>query len=227
MTKAQFKAGRLKAGLTQARAAAKLGLSQPYLSLLETGARRLTDGVENAAVKLYRLPPPLLAVPELPRWANSQGKLPHQLAALGYPGFSHLRKSPPTNPAWVALEAVSGHNLDGRVAEALPWVLERYPELDWKALVTYAKVRDAQNRLGFFVTLARELAESRSNMKASAKLKEVERELERSRLAAETTLGRDSMTQAERNWLRENRTPEAERWNVLSRLTASELPYVS
>jgi hypothetical protein len=109
----------------------------------------------------------------------------------------------------------------------MPWVLERYPELDWKGLVAHAKLRNAQNRLGFFVTVARELAEGRSNAEASAKLKEVEGELERSRLAAETTLGRDSMPEAEKRWLRENRPPQAKRWNVLSSLTASELPYAS
>ena len=109
----------------------------------------------------------------------------------------------------------------------MPWVLERNPKLDWKGLVTYAKVRNAQNRLGFFVTLARELAEARSNVETSAKLKDVEKELELSKLAAETTLGRDSMPEAEKEWLRKNRPPQAKRWNVLSSLTAAELPYAS
>lgn len=227
MTKDQLRAARLKSGLTQVKAAARLGLSQSYLSLLEGGARKVTEGVAHAAARLYHLEPPLLRTPEPPRLGNVQRRLPHQLAALGYPGFSHLRKSPPTNPALVALEAVSGDNLDGRVAEAMPWVLERYPELDWKGLVTYARVRNVQNRLGFFVTLARELAERSSNAEASAKLKEAEEELELSRLAAETTLGRDSMPEAERAWLRLHRSPEAAHWNVLSSMAASELPYAS
>jgi hypothetical protein len=185
----------------------------------------VTQGVAHAAARLYHLEPPLLATPEPPRLGNVQRKLPHQLAALGYPGFSHLRKSSPANPALVALEAVSDDNLDGRVAEAMPWVLERHPELDWKGLVTFAKVGNVQNRLGFFVTLARELAEGRSNAEVSAKLKEVEKELELARLAAETTLGRGSMPEAEKKWLRSHRPPQAKHWNVLSSLTASELPY--
>ena len=61
----------------------------------------------------------------------------------------------------------------------------------------------------------------------SGSSKEVEKELELSRLAAETTLGRESMPEAEKRWLRENRPPEAKHWNVLSSLTASELPYAS
>ena len=227
MTSHQLKAGRARAGLTQVKAAAKLGLSQAYLSLLESGARRVTPGVAHAAANLYDLEPPVLATPEPPRLRDVQRKLPHQLAALGYPGYSHLRKSPPPNPTLVALEAVTDGTLDGRVAEAMPWVIERHPKLDWKGLVTYAKVRNAQNRLGFFVTLARELAETRSNFETSARLKDVEKELELSKLAAETTLGRDSMPAAEKEWLRKNRPPQAERWNVLSTLTAAGLPYAS
>ena len=202
-----------------------MGLSQTYLSLLESGARKVTDGVAHAAARLYRLEPPLPAPPEPPRPAGVLKKLPHQLATLGYPGFSHLRKSPPVNPALVTLEAVSDDDLDGRVAEAMPWVLERYPDLDWKSLVTYAKVRDVQNRLGFLVTLARELAEARSNAEAAVKLKDVEKELERSKLTAETTLGRESMPEAERAWLRVHRTDEARRWNVLAGMRARDLPY--
>jgi hypothetical protein len=55
-------------------------------------------------------------------------------------------------------------------------------------------------------------------------LKEVERNLERARLAAETTLGREAMPQAEREWLRMNRTPLARHWNVLASLSSEQLP---
>ena len=163
--------------------------------------------------------------PSPPARGRSEKTLPNRLAALGYPGFSHLRKSPPVNPALVVLETVSTNDLDGRVAEAMPWVLERHPHLDWKSLVAYAKVRDVQNRLGFFVTLARELAEARPNPTASARLTRVESQLEASRLAAETTLGRDSMPEAERAWLRKHRPPEARHWNVLSAMKVQDLPY--
>ncbi len=33
------------------------------------------------------------------------------------------------------------------------------------------------------------------------------------------------MPLAERNWLRQNRTPQAAHWNVLTSLTADGLPY--
>ena len=35
------------------------------------------------------------------------------------------------------------------------------------------------------------------------------------------------MPEAEKRWLRENRPPQAEHWNVLSSMTAAELPYAS
>jgi DNA-binding XRE family transcriptional regulator len=42
MTFEDLKAGRTAKGLNQTQAAARLGVSQPYLAMLENGARRLT-----------------------------------------------------------------------------------------------------------------------------------------------------------------------------------------
>jgi len=223
----RLRPGRERSGLTQVEAAARLGLSQPYLSQLERGQRAVTSSVARAAAKLYRLPATALPVPlEPPKGRTKRDKLARQLAALGYPGYSHLRPGPPVNPALVVLEALSEDNLDARVTEALPWVLVQYPELEWKWLVSHAKLRNLQNRLGFLVAVAGDLAEDHPDRSAAAaRLKEVERELERARLAAETTLGREAMPAAERAWLRENRPPQAKRWNVLASLTAEQLPY--
>jgi len=223
----QLRLGRERAGLTQVEAAARLGLSQPYLSQLERGRRAVTSSVARAAARLYRLPATALPVPpEPPQGRAEPDRLARQLAALGYPGYSHLRPSPAVNPALVVLEALSEDNLDARVTEALPWVLVQYPELDWAWLVSHAKLRNLQNRLGFLVEVAGELAAGRPDRSAAAaRLKKVELELERARLAAETTLGREAMPAAERSWLRVNRPPQAERWNVLASLTAEQLPY--
>jgi transcriptional regulator with XRE-family HTH domain len=214
-------------GLTQVQAAARLGVSQPYLSQLERGQRKTTPRLAWRAARLYRLPPTALPPPgEV--GGDAASRLPHQLAALDYPGYSHLRPSPPVNPAVVVLEALSESGLDARVAEALPWVLVRYPELDWGWLLPRVKARDAQNRLGFLVTVAAELAESTSEwMASSGRLRQVEQDLEKSRLVAETTLTRDSMPSAERSWLRDHRPPEAVRWNVLSTMNATQLPYAA
>ena len=226
MNGTELKQGRLAAKLTQVEASERLGLSQPYLSQLERERRAVTPGLARAAARLYRLPPTSLAPPpEPPDSRDVSERLPNQLAALGYPGFSHLRKSSPVNPAVVALDALSERNLDERVAEAMPWVLEQFPELDWKWLVDHAKRRNVQNRLGFLVTVARMLAKKRLNKTAVEKLSSVKEELESSRLVAETTLGREAMPLAERVWLRAHRSPEARHWNVLAGLTLQELPY--
>jgi hypothetical protein len=143
---------------------------------------------------------------------------------LGYEPYGYLRRGAAENPAVVALEALTEHDLDGRVAEALPWVLRRYPDLSWTWLVDHAKQRNVQNRLGFVVSLARQSAERRGENHVADLLSRVEKELEPSRLAAETTLARESMTPAERKWLRENRSDAARHWNVLSGMTAESLP---
>ncbi len=225
----KLKAFRLEAGLTQVEAAARLGLSQPYLSQLERGQRRLTEEHARAMARLYGLPPTSLPVPaEPPREKWPGQRLPHQLAALSYPGYAHLRPSPPVNPAVLVFEALSRNDLDARVAEALPWVFLRYPDLDWRWLVSRVKLENLQNRLGFLVGVARELAQRRPEWSRSApRLEKAERELELARLTAETTLSRDSMTEAEKEWLRANRPPGAERWNVLSSMTAEQLPYAA
>lgn len=225
MTGETLKEGRLAAGLTQVEAARRLRLSQPYLSQLERGRREVSPHLARMTLKLYRLPPTSLAPPSELGQGADPGRLPNQLATLGYPGYGHLRKSPPVNPAVVVLDAVSEKNLDGRVAEAVPWVLERFPDLDWKWLLDRAKRHDLQNRLGFLVTVAQKLAEKGHHRASVEKLASVRDELEKSRLVAETTLGREGMPAAEREWLREHRSPEARHWNVLSGLSARELPY--
>ncbi len=213
----------MRAGLTQARAAARLRVSQPYLSQLERGRRPVTVRLARAAAKVYRLPPTTLPVPPEPlRSPSDADRLARQLAALGYPGYSHLRPGRPVNPSRLLLDAVSQDNLDARVTEALPWVLLKYADLDWDWLVSNTKLWNLQNRLGFLVGLAGELAERRTEP-ATAELKKVERDLERARLAAETTLGREAMPAAERAWLRANRPPRARHWNVLTSLTAEHL----
>ena len=49
--------------------------------------------------------------------------------------------------------------------------------------------------------------------------------LDRSRLAKEDTLCHDSLTEAERKWLRVNRPPEAAHWNLLTDMKAENLPH--
>jgi hypothetical protein len=115
--------------------------------------------------------------------------------------------------------------LEARVGEALPWVVWQYPDLDWTWLVAQAKLHDLQNRLGFVVGLAREVAKRKGPTATADALGEVEQRLEQSRLAREDTLCRESMTLAERRWLRERRSGQAELWNLLTGLIPDHLSY--
>jgi hypothetical protein len=110
--------------------------------------------------------------------------------------------------------------------EALPWVLLTYSDLDWGWLVRHLKLQDAQNRLGFLVAVAKDLAADRAEFEpALRQLSAVERQLERARLAREDTLCRESMPKAERRWLEANRSALARHWNLLTGLNAGQLSY--
>src|SRR5688572_22160250 len=223
-----LKDGRRKLKLTQAAAAARLGVSQPYLSQLERGRRPLTPRLARAAATLYQLPATALPMPERVDTPADPAKLARRLAGLGYPGFAHLRAGSKSNPAAVVLEALLQPDLEVRLSEALPWVLLAFPDLDWRWLVDRSKLHDVQNRLGFVVALAKAVAARHADLShVAARLAAPEQRLERARLAREDTLGRESMPSAERRWLAENRSPAARHWNMLTSLTVDQLSYAA
>ncbi len=216
-----LRAARVQKGWTQVQTARALGVSQGYVALLEGGSRRLTPRLAQVMVLALGLPPTALPVREEP---GSAAELATDLANLGYPGFVHLRRSAraPRNPTAVLFEALQSDSLDARAAEALPWLVATFQELEWNWLFGRVKVLDLQNRLGFVVALGRQLAE-RSNAATTSTLREKEELLEQSRLAKEDRLGRPAMTEAERHWLRRNRQGPAAHWNMLSSLTSDHL----
>src|ERR1700675_2903659 len=153
----QLKRARLERGWSQQQAAARLDVTQPYLSMLESGRRSLAP-LARRLMQVYGLPPTVLPVHEV-RENVTADFLAHELALLGYPGFAHLRGGAKrANPAEFLLTALAQRNLDARVVEGLPWLVLRYPDmpLDW--LVREARARTLQNRLGFVVTLGRRAA---------------------------------------------------------------------
>jgi hypothetical protein len=99
--------------------------------------------------------------------------------------------------------------------------------MDWDWLVRNAKVHDRQNRLGFAVALASEVAEGKNENGRARKLRQCLEDLESARLAREDTFCHDSMTQAERAWLREHRSSAAAHWNLLTDMKGEHLAYVS
>jgi len=223
---------RKKLGLRQADVSRELGVSQAYVSMVERGERDWPRGRLAKAVRVYGLSPAALALP-----SNAEGpsavdpdELMKDLAALGYPGFSHVRARRQKNPAQVLLTALAQPDLDSRLTEALPWLVLKFEDLNWEWLVRNAKSNDLQNRLGFVTTLARRLAELNTPDSASKKaqrLAEREAELERSRLEREDTLCGQSLTRAERLWLEESRPPDAARWHLWTDLAPQHIRYVA
>jgi transcriptional regulator with XRE-family HTH domain len=217
---------RERKGWTQQEVAARLGVSQAYVSQLERGRRRLTKPLLARLQRHFDVPPTQVPVEAVGRALDSQG-LAESLGALGYPGFSHVKRGHPRNPAQVVLVALQQDHLEPRLAEALPWVVWHYPNLDWRWLVDRAKVGDLQNRLGFLLVLAGKLAERAGDLATASQFAARVEQLERSRLVREDTFGRNSMTRAERAWLASQRSPEAQHWNLLTDLRAERLPYAS
>lgn len=227
MTAEQWKTGREKAGLTQVAAAGSLNVTQPYLSQLEKGLRVASDELARKAAELYQLPA-ALPLPEPLDVLRSPDDLQQELAALGYPGFEHVRSNTVRNPAEVVLSAVVKPDLDTRLVEALPWVLSRYTDLNWEWLRDHAKLNNAQNRLGYLVHLAEQTAGALpAQHQAVQVLSEWENELEKARLAHEGTLCRDSMPSPERAWLKTARPDAAAHWSLLTSLTAEQLSYAA
>lgn len=229
MNHQQFKSGRLASRLTQVRAAQRLGVSQAYLSQLEKGQRSVTQELARLATRVYGLSAAALPLPDESSDAGDvdAARLARQLSGLGYPGFEYLR-SERVNPALLVFQSLVHDDLEVRLTEALPWVLASYADVDWSWLVDQVKLKDVQNRLGFVVGLAQEFAASREEFRPALQpLAQVEARLERARLAREDTLCRESMPAAERRWLASNRSPLAHHWNLLSGLTADQLPYVN
>ena len=218
---------RKQKGWSQMQAASALNVSQPYLSLLEKGERPITDKLARKAAKIYALPAALLPLETSPDeiLPSREDELARTLAALGYPGFSHLKPRRKKNPAEVLAAALRASHLDSRLIEALPWVLVRFPDLDWQWLMKAAKLNDFQNRLGFVTNVARRVAEQQGETERAAGLAKQELLLERSRLAGEDTLCQDGLTQAEQRWLQNNRSEEARHWGLLTDLSPEQVSY--
>jgi transcriptional regulator with XRE-family HTH domain len=202
---------RKRAGLTQVAAASLLGVSQPYLSLLEKGVRPLTPELRHRMKAS--------AAGRAPQRAT-EDRFRAQLSALGYPAFAHVvgSRSRP-RPDRLLMAVLATPDADARVVEALPWLLTAFPDrFHFGAMVRQAKLQNLQNRLGFMLQLA---AVDTPGALAAV------RDLERARLLQEDTLCWESMPTATRDWMRANRTPLAAHWNLLTRLRPEDLHHAA
>ncbi len=225
MTGHGLKAARMALSWTQNDAAEKLGVTQAYLSMVERGTRPVSRDIAAKAVDILNIP--ATALPLEPYWNRDRDTefFQRALGSLGYSGFAYFRRSAKVNPAELLMEALDSENLDSRVVEALPWLPVAYPEMDWAWLTFNAKVRDRQNRLAYVTLLASEIADKRADSTTRHALFKTVHALERSRLAAEDTLCRQSATLAERNWLRTHRPAAAKHWNLLTDLCIENLDH--
>ena len=215
----QLKRGREERGWNQQEAAARLGVTQAYLSMLERGQRNPSPGLTRKLMQVYELPPTVLRVHEVKQDVSADF-LARELALLGYPGFAHLRRGgQKMNPAEFLLTALAQPNLEARVAEGLPWVVLKYPELPVDWLVREARANNLQNRLGFVVTLAKEAVQKQD-------LEPLEQKLADSRLAKEDSFCKE-LNEPERRWLKEHSSREAQAWNLLSDLRPESLRYAA
>ena len=225
-----LKQARLQRRWSQPRAAQHLGVSQPYLAMLETGRRRLTPALTRRFVRGYRLTPAhLLPTKNFnPQSGMNAETLANQLCVLGYPGFAYLgSRVLRMNPGEVLLAALAQDELEPRLVEALPWLLLQYWEMDTEWLVADACRFTLQNYLGFAVSLARRVAESETvpNAPRNEVLANLESVLYRNRLARESSFLKNLRTEAERQWLMQNQSEDAKRWNVLTDWRPEHLPY--
>jgi len=229
-----LRTARKKRGWTEAQAASRVGVSQSYLAMLERGRRPVTTRLARQFRRLYRLSWALLPLPEAfsPAQNLDPQNFARQLASLDYPGFAYLATGrSEAHPAQVLLDGLAQEQMEARLVEAFPWILQEYWEMDMVWLIRQAKVHDLQNRLGFVATLARLTLESSSTVQPAREavlkvLKKLESNLAGSRLAKEDTFMKRA-SEAELEWLRESRSQEARFWNLLTDWRPEHLSYVS
>jgi transcriptional regulator with XRE-family HTH domain len=221
-----LKSARTASNWTQVEAAHRLGVTQAYLSMLERGSRPVSDDLMSAVLRVFRLPPTARPLESYCGAELGEELFKKALGELGYPGFAYLKNHLSLNPAELLLLALDCDDLDARVTEALPWLPFHFPDMNWGWLTAEAKSRDRQNRLAYVTLLGSEVARERGETELAVSLLHRVASLERSRLANEDTLAKNSMSQAERKWLRTHRTPAATRWNLLTDLKAQDLERV-
>lgn len=227
MDGAALKDARSANGWTQAEAAARLGVTQAYLSMLERAERKMPKDLAARAVKAMKARPTALPFSAGSGSPCHTELLTTELGRLGYPGFAYMRGFPRMNPAELLMNALDQADLNARVTEALPWLLLEFPEMDLDWLLRQARLRDRQNRLGYTLELARQAAAKLGDAQLQSQMTQRLAMLEPGRLANEGTYCRDGMTQAERSWLRRHRPKAAEHWNLLTDLTVEQLNYVT
>ncbi len=225
MTGVDVKNARRSRAWTQQEAARQLGVSQAYLSMLETGKRRLPPKHRAAFRRVYKrhLAPTALPLSPSP-WPLPAARVARELASLGYEGYAYLRSVPRLNPAEVLLRALHHPALEARVVAGLVWLVVTYPDMEWSWVLTEARLRNLQNKVGFVLALARQVAVRLHKTRVARQLTGVHDRFDEARLAREDSFS-TSLTGAEKAWLRKRRPEAARHWNLLTDLSVRDVSY--
>jgi transcriptional regulator with XRE-family HTH domain len=210
----------------QIETAEKLGVSQSYLSLLESGKREITKKISHRAIKIFRLSACALPIEKNldETIVGKNDELTKDLGTLGYPKFAFLKSNVNKNPLEVLFLSLKTENLESRLVEALPWLVFTFSDLDWETLFKLVKINDLQNKLGFVISLARKSAERLKDRSKMEFLCKKELELSNSRLFQEAVFSQN-LTETEKKWLKNNRSKDAKFWRVLSDLEIKHFDY--
>jgi hypothetical protein len=154
---------------------------------------------------------------------RSDDQLAIELGTLGYPGFAYLAAGVRADPAEALLDALDRDDLDARVTEGLPWIPLAFADLDWDWLIPEAVQKERQNRLGFIVALATDVASEPTRRKLLVVLGR----LEQVKRTDCDTLCRESMPLAERVRRHKNRSSLAAHWNLDTGVTVGDLQHLS
>jgi hypothetical protein len=149
-----------------------------------------------------------------------------ELANLGYPCFAHYRKGPASyTPGRFLAHVLDLADVEPRIVEALPWLVYAFPLMEWAWLIEEMRRRGRQNRLGFLVDLAIELAEALGEADRVHQLLPQRDLLNMFKLDHEDTLCRLYRTEGMLNRRRDRRSATAARWNIVSDMYLKDLHY--
>jgi hypothetical protein len=185
--------------------------------LAETGDRRRTRRLWAAKTSMehFAMWEPL-----------NQDWMYDELANLGYPCFAHYRSGNPTyTPARFLAHVLDLPKVEARVVDALPWLVYAFPLMEWDWLIREMMLRGRQNRLGFLVDLAIELAEALGETNRVQKLLPHRDLLNLIKLDKEDTLCNEDMSEGSRNLSRNRRSTTAAHWNLVCGMEVKHLHY--
>ena len=111
-----------------------------------------------------------------------------------------------------------------RLVAGLPWLAVEYVDLDWSWVLTEARLANLQNRVGFMLALARQLAVRLEKPRVERRLAAVEGRFDAARLAREDTFS-TALTAAETAWVRKTRSTQARHWKVVTDLSVDDVVY--